>query len=75
MMLLHLMQDYTLQCQDHCDFSSLQSLLWAYKTQELIDTTHSGHYERFRSDKLLGGASQVCSETSKNLRRFLLTVL
>ena len=48
--------------QDHCDFSSLQSLLWAYKTQDLIDTTHAGHYERFRSDKLLGGESQVCCE-------------
>lgn len=57
--------DAGLQCQDHCDFSSLQSLLWAYKTQDLIDTTHTGHYERFRSDKLLGGASQVCSEASR----------
>ena len=48
--------------QDHCDFSSLQSLLWARNTQDLIDSTHEGHYERFRSDKLLGGASQVCCQ-------------
>ena len=40
--------------KEHCDFSSLQSLLWAYNTQDLIDTTHLQHYERFRCDRLLG---------------------
>ena len=34
--------------QDHCDFSSLQSLLWAHCTQDLVDTTHSTHYELYR---------------------------
>ena len=40
--------------KDHCDFSTLQSLLWAYNTQDLIDTTHLWHYEHFRQDRLLG---------------------
>ena len=40
--------------RDHCDFSTLQSLLWAYNTQDLIDTTHLRHYEHFRQDRLLG---------------------
>ena len=39
---------------DHCDFSSLQSWLWASNTQDLIDTTHLWHYEHFRQDRLLG---------------------
>ena len=39
--------------KDHCDFSTLQSLLWAYNTQDLIDTTHLGHYEQFRQNRLL----------------------
>jgi len=40
--------------KDHCDFSTLQNLLWAYNTQDLIDTTHNLHYENFRCQKLLG---------------------
>lgn len=40
--------------KDHCDFSTLQNLLWAYNTQDLIDTTHNLHYENFRCNKLLG---------------------
>ena len=56
--------------QDHCDFSSLQSLLWARNTQDLIDSTHEGHYERFRSDKLLGGASQVKVGRILSTRKF-----
>ena len=41
--------------KDHCDFTSLQSLLWAYNTQDLIDTTHSVHYENYRYEALLSG--------------------
>ena len=40
--------------KDHCDFSTLQSLLWAHNTQDLIDTTHLWHYELFRQNRLLG---------------------
>ena len=40
--------------RDHCDFSTLQSLLWAHNTQDLVDTTHLGHYENFRQHRLLG---------------------
>ena len=41
--------------KDHCDFTSLQSLLWAYNTQDLIDTTHNVHYEKYRYENLLNG--------------------
>jgi len=40
--------------KDHCDFSTLQNLLWAYNTQDMIDTTHNLHYENFRCQKLIG---------------------
>jgi len=40
--------------KEHCDFTSLQSLLWAYNTQDLIDATHELHYENYRCKKLLG---------------------
>eukprot|EP00092_Neocalanus_flemingeri_P041025 GFUD01044669.1.p1 GENE.GFUD01044669.1~~GFUD01044669.1.p1 ORF type:complete len:716 (-),score=198.32 GFUD01044669.1:58-2205(-) len=43
--------------KDHCDFSTLQNLLWAYNTQDMIDTTHRLHYENFRCQKLIGKQS------------------
>ena len=45
--------------KDHCDFSSLQSLLWAYNTQDLIETTHLRHYEQFRCQRLQGDNSST----------------
>ena len=45
--------------KNHCDFSSLQSLLWAYNTQDLIETTHFHHYEKFRSERLRGNKDDV----------------
>jgi len=40
--------------KDHCDFSSLQNLLWSCNTQDLVNTTHEVHYENYRCSKLLG---------------------
>jgi len=44
--------------KEHCDFTSLQSLLWAYNTQDLIDATHELHYENYRCKKLLGDSKK-----------------
>ena len=53
--------------KDHCDFSSLQSLLWAYNTQDLIETTHLHHYEKFRFERLRGTNSSKVRSTDTRL--------
>jgi len=40
--------------KDHCDFTTVQNLLWGQNTQDLIESTHQVHYENFRCRKLLG---------------------
>merc|ERR1712243_23593 len=40
--------------KDHCDFTTVQNLLWGQNTQDLIESTHQVHYENFRCKKLLG---------------------
>ena len=38
--------------QDHCDFLALRNLVLAHHMEDLKETTHKIHYERFRFDKL-----------------------
>jgi len=53
--------------KDHCDFSSLQNLLWSYNTQDMIDTTHNTHYEHFRCQKLGGNQNKLSSKDLANV--------
>ena len=34
--------------QDHCDFLALRNLVLAHHMEDLKETTHKIHYERFR---------------------------
>ena len=48
--------------QDHCDFLALRNLVLAHHMEDLKETTHKIHYERFRFDKLremMGAGSQA----------------
>jgi len=38
--------------KDHCDFLALRNLVLAHHMEDLKETTHKIHYERFRFDKL-----------------------
>jgi len=38
--------------KDHCDFLALRNLVLAHHMEDLKETTHKVHYERFRFDKL-----------------------
>jgi len=40
--------------KDHCDFTTVQNLLWGQNTQDLLDSTDQVHYENYRRRKLLG---------------------
>jgi len=42
----------------HCDFSLLRRLLLSSHTQDLIDRTHTVHYENYRATKLRSLAAQ-----------------
>merc|ERR1719410_2164999 len=48
--------------KDHCDFLALRNLVLAHHMEDLKETTHKIHYERFRFDKLremMGGPRDI----------------
>jgi len=51
----------------HCDFSLLRRLLLSSHTQDLIDRTHSVHYENYRAQKLRSLAEQTGCLTGDGL--------
>ena len=38
--------------QSHCDFVALRTLLLATHMQDMVEVTHTKHYEKFRVEKL-----------------------
>ena len=38
--------------QSHCDFVALRTLLLATHMQDMVEVTHTRHYENFRVEKL-----------------------
>jgi len=66
--------------KDHCDFLALRNLVLAHHMEDLKETTHKIHYERFRFDKLremMGGprdgkvkSGDIEEEYKKSVRDF-----
>jgi len=66
--------------KDHCDFLALRNLVLAHHMEDLKETTHKIHYERFRFDKLremMGGprdyrvnGADIDDEYRKSVKNF-----
>ena len=58
--------------ENHCDFNRLREMLIRTNMEDLIDTTHSRHYELYRKDRLKQMGFEESSKDGKHSKQIFL---
>ena len=61
------MSFFSVENENHCDFTKLREMLIRTNMEDLRDTTHNRHYELYRKDRL----KEVCTSYFKSYEGFL----